>query len=196
MKTDQDATLVKEMQEGKAEAFEQMVKSYQKRVYSLAYNLMRDQSEAEDVTQEVFLRVFNNIKKFLGKAAFSSWIYRITLNVSFMRLKKRKKNKQISIDSVLPDYQKNGFIQGSINDWSKIANDVLLSSESAKVIKDAINLLPEKEKVVFILRDVEELSTERVCEILDLTVPAVKSRLHRSRLFLRKRLSNYFDEFK
>jgi RNA polymerase sigma-70 factor (ECF subfamily) len=75
------------------------------------------------------------------------------------------------------------------------ADDVLLSSESRKIIQKAINQLPEKEKAVFVLRDIEGLPTEKVCDILELSVPAVKSRLHRSRLFLRKRLSNYFDDF-
>ncbi|HJP17681.1 MAG TPA: sigma-70 family RNA polymerase sigma factor, partial [Nitrospinota bacterium] len=92
---DNDIQLVKEMQAGKPEAFDEMVRSYQKRVYSLAYNLTHNQSDAEDVSQEVFLRVCNKINTFLGKAAFSSWVYRITLNVSFVKLKSRKKIKQV-----------------------------------------------------------------------------------------------------
>lgn len=191
-----ETILVKEMQEGKLEAFEEMVHLYQRRVFGLAFNLTHNQSDAEDITQEVFLRVFNKINTFLGKSAFSSWIYRITLNVSFMKLKSRKKNEQIPLDNLLPQYQENGFHVGAINDWSKKTDETLLSTESIKIIQNAINHLPEKEKVVFILRDIEELPTEKVCEILDISIPAVKSRLHRSRLFLRKRLSNYFDEFK
>lgn len=193
--SDNDLQLVKEMQAGKPEAFEEMVRSYQKRVYGLAYNLTRNQSDAEDVAQEVFLRVCNKINTFLGKSAFSSWVYRITLNVSFMRLKSQKKIQQIPLDNILPKYQEDGFHVGAVNDWSMKTDDVLLSSESRKVIQKAINQLPEKEKAVFVLRDVEGLPTEKVCDILELSVPAVKSRLHRSRLFLRKRLSNYFDDF-
>ncbi len=193
---DNDIQLVKEMQAGKPEAFDEMVRSYQKRVYSLAYNLTHNQSDAEDVSQEVFLRVCNKINTFLGKAAFSSWVYRITLNVSFVKLKSRKKIKQVSLDDVFPRYQEDGFHAGPVNDWSMKTDDVLLSSESRKIIQKAIDQLPEKEKTVFVLRDIEGLPTEKVCDILDLSVPAVKSRLHRSRLFLRKRLSNYFDDFK
>ncbi len=193
--SDNDLQLVKEMQAGKPEAFEDMVYRYQKRVYSLAYNLTRNQSDAEDVAQEVFLRVCNKINTFLGKAAFSSWVYRITLNVSFMKLKSRKKIKQIPLDNIFPKYQEDGFHAGHVNDWSMKTDDVLLSSESRKIIQKAINQLPEKEKTVFVLRDIEGLPTEKVCDILELSVPAVKSRLHRSRLFLRKRLSNYFDDF-
>lgn len=191
---DKDLQIVKAMQGGKPEAFEEMVRLYQKKVYGLAYNLTRNQSDAEDVSQEVFLRVCNKINTFLGKSAFSSWVYRITLNVSFMKLKSRKKVQQVPLDDILPKYQQDGFHLGSVNDWSKKTDEVLLNNESKIMIQKAINQLPEKEKAVFILRDVEGLPTDKVCEILDLTVPAVKSRLHRSRLFLRKRLSNYFDD--
>tara|TARA_B100000315_G_scaffold88389_1_gene81185 strand:- start:13401 stop:13988 length:588 start_codon:yes stop_codon:yes gene_type:complete len=194
--TDNDLQLVKEMKAGKPEAFEEMVLSYQKRVYCLAYNLTHNQSDAEDISQEVFLRVCNKINTFLGKAAFSSWVYRITLNVSFMKLKSRKKIQQIPFNNIYPKYQEDGFHAGNINDWSMKTDDVLLNSESRKIIQKAINQLPEKEKKVFVLRDIEGLPTEKVCDILELSVPAVKSRLHRSRLFLRKRLSNYFDDFK
>lgn len=191
-----ESILVREMQDGQLDAFEKMVQLYQRRVYSLAFNLTRNQSDSEDIAQEVFLRVFNKVNTFLGKSAFSSWIYRITMNVSYMKLKSRKKNEQISLDNLLPQYGENGFHMSTINDWSKKTDETLLSAESIKIIQNAINHLPKKEKVVFILRDIEELSTEKVCEILDISIPAVKSRLHRSRLFLRKRLSNYFDEFK
>lgn len=191
-----ETKLVREMQEGKLEAFEDMVERYQKKVYSLAFNLTHNQTESEDIVQEVFLRVFTKINTFLGKSAFSSWLYRITLNVSYMKLKSRKKNEQIQIEDLMQKYQENGFHITAINDWSKKSDELLLSKESKIVIQRAINQLPEKEKVVFILRDIEGLSTEEVCEVLELTMPAVKSRLHRSRLFLRKRLSNYFDEFK
>ena len=192
--SDNDLQLVKEMKAGKQEAFEEMVLRHQQRVYRLAYNITHNQSDAEDVVQEVFLRVCNKINTFLGKAAFSSWVYRITLNVSFMKLKSQKKIQQISLDNILPKYQEDGFHMGPVNDWSMKTDELLLNSESRKIIQKAINQLPEKEKAVFVLRDIEELSTEKVCDILDLSAPAVKSRLHRSRLFLRKRLSNYFDD--
>lgn len=194
--TEDETRLVKEMQEGKLEAFEEMVRRYQKRIYSLAFNMTHDRSEAEDIIQEVFLRVFNKINTFLGKAAFSSWIYRIALNVSYMKLKSRKKSELLPLKDFLPKYQEDGFHQAAINDWSKETDDILLSAESRKAIQTAIGQLPEKEKAVFVLRDIDGLSTEEVCKILELSTPAVKSRLHRSRLFLRKRLSNYFDEFK
>ncbi len=187
-----DSALVKRMQENEMEAFEEMVLLYQKKVYSLALHLTHNPSDAEDIAQEVFLRVFNKINTFLGKSAFSSWLYRITVNVSFMKLKKQKKQR-LSFDNLLPKYQDNGFHWGTVNDWSKKTDDSLLSNELKALILKGISQLPAKEKSVFVLRDIEGLSTEKVCEILEISVPAVKSRLHRSRLFLRKRLSTYFD---
>lgn len=190
-----ETMLVKAMQENKMEAFEEIIRRYQKKVYSLAFHLTHNQQDAEDVCQEVFLRVFSKINTFLGKSAFSSWIYRIALNVSYMKIKSLKKNP-ISLENVLPKYQAEGFHKERINDWSKQTDDILLGSELQQMIKKAVSQLPAKEKMVFILRDIEGMSTEKVCEVLELSVPAVKSRLHRSRLFLRKRLSTYYDGLK
>jgi RNA polymerase sigma-70 factor, ECF subfamily len=101
----------------------------------------------------------------------------------------------VSIDELMPSFNGAGFQQEKIQDWSENTESLLFNNETRDVISKAIDLLPEKEKVVFLLRDVEGLSTEKAGEILDLTVPAVKSRLHRARLFLRKKLSSYFEEF-
>ena len=96
---------------------------------------------------------------------------------------------------MLPSFNNSGFQQEKLLDWSEATDSLLFSNETRKLIENAVDQLPEKEKVVFLLRDIEELSTERVGEILDLTVPAVKSRLHRARLFLRKKLSHHFEEY-
>ena len=187
--------LVREFQGGKREAYDKIADIYQKKIYSLSYNLTRNQMDAQDVTQEVLLTLFRKINMFQGKSAFSSWVYRITLNASYMKLRRKKKEPNISIDEVMPLFNAAGFQQESIKDWSENTESLMFANETRNVIKNAVALLPEKEKVVFLLRDVEGVSTEKTGEILDLTVPAVKSRLHRARLFLRKKLSNYFEEF-
>ena len=151
--------------------------------------------DAQDVTQEVLLTLFRKINMFQGKSAFSSWVYRITLNASYMKLRRKKKEPNISIDEVMPLFNVAGFQKEKIKDWSENTESLMFTKETRSVIQNAVDLLPEKEKVVFLLRDVEGLSTEKTGEILDLTVPAVKSRLHRARLFLRKKLSNYFEEY-
>lgn len=195
LEREEDEILVREFKEGNLEAYDKIVERYQKKIYGLSFNLCRNQMDAQDVTQEVLLTLFRKIETFQGKSAFSSWVYRITLNATYMRLRSKKKEPNVSIDDLMPSLNGAGYQQEKIQDWSEDTESLLFDNETRETIQKAVDLLPEKEKVVFILRDVEGLSTEKVSGILDLTIPAVKSRLHRARLFLRKKLSNYFEEF-
>ena len=190
-----EEALVLDFQGGDLDAYDKIAAIYQKKIYGLSFNLTRNQMDAQDVTQEVLLTLFRKIHTFQGKSAFSSWVYRITLNASYMKLRSKKKEPNVSIDELMPSFNGAGFQQEKIQDWSENTESLLFTNETRDVISKAIDLLPEKEKVVFLLRDVEGLSTEKTGEILDLTVPVVKSRLHRARLFLRKKLSSYFEEF-
>ena len=190
-----EEALVKDFQAGNLDAYDKIVELYQKRIYALSFNLMRNQMDAQDVAQDVLITLFKKIHTFQGKSAFSSWVYRITLNSSYMKLRSKKKEPKISIDELLPSFNSTGFQQEKIQDWSENTESLLFTNETREIINKAVGLLPEKEKVVFLLRDVEGLSTEKVSEVLDLTIPAVKSRLHRARLFLRKKLSGYFEEY-
>ena len=192
----EEEQLVKNLQAGKVESFEQLANLYQKRIYALSFNLTRNALDSEDVTQEVLLTLFKKIHTFQGRSAFSSWVYRITLNATYMKLRSRKKEQSISMEELLPSFNGSGFQQEKIRDWSENAESLLFDNEVRETIQKAVDLLPDKERIVFLLRDVEGLSTENVSEILELTVPAVKSRLHRARLFLRKKLANYFEEYK
>ncbi len=192
---EREEQLVREFQAGNLEVFEDIAAIFQRQIYSLAFNLTRNQMDAEDVTQDVLLTLYRKIDTFQGKSAFSSWVYRITLNASYMKLRSRKKDKLVSIEETFPAFNNSGYHQEIIKDWSESADTLTFSNETRENIGKAVDQLPEKEKVVFILRDVDGLSTEKVGEILDLSVPAVKSRLHRARLFLRKKLSNYFEEY-
>ena len=190
-----EEALVRDFQGGDLEAYDKIADIYQKKIYGLSFHLTRNPMDAQDVTQEVLLTLFRKIHTFQGKSAVSSWVYRITLNASYMKLRSKKKEPNVSIDELIPSFNGAGFQQEKIQDWSENTESLLFTNETRDVISKAVALLPEKEKVVFLLRDVEGLSTEKTGEILDLTVPAVKSRLHRARLFLRKKLSSYFEEF-
>ncbi len=192
----EEEQLVKDLQAGKTESFERLATLFQKKIYALSFNLTRNAMDSEDVTQEVLLTLFKKIHTFQGKSAFSSWVYRITLNATYMKLRSRKKDQNISIEELLPSFNGSGFQQEKIQDWSENTESLLFDNETRETIQKAVDLLPEKEKIVFLLRDVEGLSAEKVGEVLELTVPAVKSRLHRARLFLRKKLANYFEEYK
>ena len=190
-----EEALVRDLQNGNLDAYDKLAEIYQKKIYGLSFQLTRNQMDAQDVTQEVLLTLFRKINMFQGKSAFSSWVYRIAVNASYMKLRSKKKEPNVSIDELMPSFNSAGFQQEKIQDWSENTESLLFTKETRDVINKAVDLLPEKEKVVFLLRDVEGLSTEKAGEILYLTIPAVKSRLHRARLFLRKKLSNYFEEF-
>ena len=190
-----EEALVRDLQNGNLDAYDKLAEIYQKKIYGLSFHLTRNQMDAQDVTQEVLLTLFRKINMFQGKSAFSSWVYRIAVNASYMKLRSKKKEPNVSIDELMPSFNSAGFQQEKIQDWSENTESLLFTKETRDVINKAVDLLPEKEKVVFLLRYVEGLSSEKTGEILDLTVPAVKSRLHRARLFLRKKLSDYFEEF-
>jgi len=188
--------LVKDLQAGKVSSFEQLANLYQNKIYTLSFNLTRNATDSQDVTQEVLLTLFKKGHTFQGKSAFSSWVYRITLNASYMKLRTRKREPNLSIEDLLPSVNGAGFQQEKLQDWSENTEATFFNKETRGVIQKAVDLLPDKEKVVFLLRDVEGLSTEKVSEVLEITVPAIKSRLHRARLFLRKNLASYFEDNK
>ena len=178
-------------------AFEEIFNRYIDRVYGLALRITRDPDQSEEVLQEVFLTLIKKVEGFRGEAKFSSWLYRVTMNASLMRLRSEKKyESDISLDEYVP-YDEKGTLMGKIRskDWSSRPDIVIYSKESMKIIEDAVNELPESFRVVFHLRDIEGLSNEESSRILDISVPAVKSRLHRARLFLRDKLSDYFSEW-
>ena len=178
-------------------AFEEIVNRYCDKIYRLAFRITRDHHSAEEVLQEVFLTLINKIHTFRGESKFSSWLYRVTANASYMHLRAEKKyENDVSLEDYVP-YDENGTLMGriKIKDWSDRPDKVLLSKEAMEIIERAINELPEPYRVVFHLRDIEGFSNEEVSEILGLSVPALKSRLHRARLFLRDKLSDYFYEW-
>ena len=133
----------------------------------------------------------------MGEAKFSSWLYRITVNTGFMHLRTEKKHESaLSLEDYVP-YDDQGTLIGRVKakDWSGRPDFLILRKEGRELIEKAINELPESYRVVFHLKDVGGLSNEEISNILDLTIPAVKSRLHRARLFLRDKLSDYFNEW-
>jgi len=185
-----DEELVQKAQQDDERAFGKLVERYETKVYSLAMKMLRNPEDAEDVLQDTFLRAYRGIKSFQGNSTFSTWIYRITANSALMRLRK-KQLPTVSIDDA--DERETPI---NIADWSPGPVEQLLTQETQKAMGEAIDALPPEFKQVFILRDVEELSNAEVAEILDLSVAAVKSRLHRARLKVRNRLALYFGDAK
>ncbi|HPI94143.1 MAG TPA: sigma-70 family RNA polymerase sigma factor [Deltaproteobacteria bacterium] len=187
-----DAVLVKDLKNGDANAMEEIVRRYSNKVYNLAYHLTRDASAAEEIMQDVFLTVIAKINTLTNDAFFSTWLYRVTTNASYGFLRKEKKftDQTVSEEEVdqepAIDYE---------YDWSTLPDDILLSEESRKILQSSIDSLPEAMRTVVIMKDVEGFSNEEIAQTMGLSVPAVKSRLHRGRLILRDVLADYFRKY-
>lgn len=148
--------------------------------------------------QEVFLTLSKKLGTFRGDSKFSSWLYRVTANASYMYLRSQKKHiNDISLDNYTP-YDEKGTLMGRImyKDWSSRPDIINFNKEAVEIIEKAIDELPESYRTVFHLRDIEGFSNDETSEILEISVPAVKSRLNRARLFLRDRLSDHFHEWR
>jgi len=183
---------------GDESSFEEIVNRYSDRIYGFALRITRNTNDAEEVFQEVFLTLTKKLHTFRGDSKFSSWLYRVTVNTSYMYLRSQKKHENnISLENYSP-YDEKGTLMGRIRykDWSSRPDIVIFNKESVLIIEKAINELPESYRTVFHLRDIEGLSNEEVANILEISIPAVKSRLHRARLFLRDKLSDYFYEWR
>jgi RNA polymerase sigma-70 factor (ECF subfamily) len=183
-----DEELVRKSKEDDERAFGELISRYESKVYSLALRMVRNPEDAEDVLQDTFLRAYRGIKSFQGASTFSTWIYRITANSALMRLRK----KQLPMVSIDDAEERDTPV--NIADWTPGPVEQLLSKELQAEMDQAIEALPPEFRQVFVLRDVEEMSNAEVAEILDLSVAAVKSRLHRARLKVRNRLAGYFSD--
>jgi RNA polymerase sigma-70 factor (ECF subfamily) len=189
-----DQQLVARFQAGDKDVLSEFLKRYNSRIYRLAYGILRNPQDAEEVIQEVFLRLFQKLDSFKGESSFSSWLYRVAINTTYMKLREKKGADMLPLEIVGKFLDEQAEKQGSA-DWMSRPDDELLTEESLKLISDAIEQLPDDFKTVLILRDVDCLSTEEVGQLLGLSPPAVKSRLHRARLFLRKKLEDFYKQF-
>jgi RNA polymerase sigma-70 factor (ECF subfamily) len=158
---------------------------YQNKIYRLARRMTETDEDAEDVLQEAFIKAFRSLSGFKGKSKFSTWLYRITVNLALMKLR-RKKIDSVSLDKPISTGE--GEVQREIEDESLDPLEELIESESMGILDKAIDELPNAYRAVFVLRHVEGLSTEETAKILGISVPAVKSRLHRTRLTLKEKL--------
>jgi RNA polymerase sigma-70 factor, ECF subfamily len=197
-----DASLVERSRAGDADAFSILVARHQKQIYRLALRMMGNESDAEEVLQESFLHAFQKLPEFRGDAAFNSWLYRIAANSALMRLRRKRRAPDAVAASEegtgdqgsTPRFAQDGtFAEPPRSDWSLRADDALANHQLGAAIEKAVANLSEDYRVVFMLKDVDGLSNEQISEALGLSVPAVKSRLHRARLALRDQLGEFFS---
>lgn len=172
--------------------FARLVEAYSGVIYRLAIKILDNPQDAEDVLQETFIKAYRNLPKFDGRSSVSTWLYRIATNEALMMLRRRK-HITISIDEPL---ENTGEEQEPLQivDWCCLPEDELMSAEALKTMDKAVEALPHSLRVVFLLRDIEGLSTRETGEVLDLSETAVKTRLSRARLRLREILTDYYGE--
>jgi RNA polymerase sigma-70 factor, ECF subfamily len=191
-KADRDAGLVEALRRHDADAPEALVATYGDKVYRLAIRITGNEQDAEEVVQDALWTAARKIDTFKGESAFGSWLYRITANAAYQKLRGRQgKKNEVSWDALAPWFDDQGHHVEPVGDWSAKVEEPALQTELRTVLTTAINDLPDDYRTAFVLHDVEGLSNPEIAETLHISLPAVKSRVHRSRLFLRQRLAEY-----
>lgn len=187
---DNEAVLVAAARAGDVSAFTELVSRYERRIFRLAMNITQNREDAEDVMQEAFLKSYQHLGEFQGQSRFYTWLVRIAVNEGLMRLRKRRPNL-VSLDE--PAETEDSLLPHQIEDWGPSPEQRFAQTELNEILQSVIGELDPTFRTVFVLRDVEQLSTEETAKALGLSVPAVKSRLLRGRLKLRQKLDRYFQ---
>ncbi len=186
-----EMSLVDAAKDGDLAAFEELVRRYDRKVFRVARHITQNHEDAEDVVQEAFLKAFRGLGQFHGKSRFSTWLFRITVNESLMKLRQRRGIQAVSVDQN-DQREPAAIVAREIVDWRPNPEQLYSQSELKEILAKALQGLPSKYRIVFSLRDVEGLSTNETAEVLNLNVSTVKTRLLRARLSLRERLGTYF----
>jgi RNA polymerase sigma-70 factor (ECF subfamily) len=184
----EEAKLIEQAQLGDKKSLEELVKMYESTVYNFSFKICRDKNRAENTMQETFLSLIKNIKQFKGDSKLSTWLYTVVSNHCLMLARTESKHAYTSLEDEDAVIDEKKFA-----DWKVAPDKVTEDKELKKILDDSIEKLHPDYRVVFLLRDVEGLSTEETAQICKLSVPAVKSRLHRARAFLRKELNTKFN---
>lgn len=191
-RVDADAELVEALRRQEADATERLVERFGDRVYRLTLRITGSREDAEEAAQDALWTAARKIDSFKGESAFGSWLYRIAANSAYQKLRTRKqRSREIAIDEVLPALDTDGRHFEPMDDWSNRVDERALQGELRDVLEKAIDALPADYRTALVLHDVEGLSNPDIADTLGISLPAVKSRVHRSRLFVRKRLSEY-----
>jgi len=185
-----ESEIIQKAKKGDKKALAELVSTYSERIYNLALRILRNREDAEDVLQETFLTVLQKLDTFDGRSNFFTWIYRIATNASLMKLRKKK-----LVFAELPENPDMGprHEEQLFVDWSQDPSFNIQNEEIKKIIETAINQLSETYRTVFVLRDIEQLSIKDTSKILNISEENVKIRLRRARLFLRDKISEYYE---
>jgi RNA polymerase sigma-70 factor (ECF subfamily) len=188
---DDEHLLVAAAKRGDTHAFEELVNRYEAKIFRLTMNITRNREDAEDAMQDAFLKSYAHLKDFQEDSRFYTWLVRIAANEALMRLRKRRPN-QFSLDE--PIEGEEDLMPRELEDWGPSPEQRFAQTEMQEILSGVIDTLEPDFRVVFTLRDIEELSTEETAKALGISIPAVKSRLLRARLKLRDKLNRYFRQ--
>src|SRR5947209_14794328 len=189
-----ELALVQAAKKGDLEAFSELVRRYDRNIFRIAQHITHNEEDAQDVVQDAFLKAYQNLEQFQGNSKFYTWLVRIAVNEALMKLRRRRTGKTVSLDEDVETEE--GSMPREVADWGPNPEQLYGQSELGDILQKTIQGLPQSFRTVFVLRDIEGLSTEETAEMLSLSVPAVKSRLLRARLQLRERLNRYFKKSK
>lgn len=185
-----ETALVAQARGGDNGAFADLVRRYEAKIFRLAQHITQNREDAEDVLQETFLKAYEHLDQFQGNSKFYTWVVRIAVNQALMKLRRRRTDKSVSLDETIDTGE--DTITREIAAWDEDPEQQFSREELSEILDSAIESLAPTYRSVFLLRDVDDLSTEETAEALSISVPAVKSRLLRARLQLREKLSRYF----
>lgn len=193
MDSTSDDALLARLARGEASAVETLMERYAGRCYRLAFGVVRNAADAEEIVQDVFLNILRKHASFEGRAALGSWIYRITVNTALNKRRGKRNELETPLEDYLPAFKADGHREGDravlVADWSQSPDHELAAAEIRRLVQEGIELLAPPYRAILVMRDVEELSNEETAEALGETVAAVKSRLHRARMALREYLT-------
>jgi len=192
---DADLPLVNAVRNGDESAFEELVRRYDRKLYRVAQGIIHNHEDAEEVVQAAFLKAYLNLYRFQGNSKFSTWLIRIAMNESFMKLRKQRSNREQPLDTdnaFGPERSSHNRLD--LTDWAANPESLYSATELQQILENSLQKLQPRLRVVFILRDIEGHSISETSGILDLTATAVKTRLSRARLLLREELTRYFKK--
>lgn len=173
---------------------EEVFRQYAPRVFHLARRILGNEADAQDVTQDVMVQVIRKLDTFRGESAFPTWLHRVTVNAALAHRRRKAGRPEQTSEIVDQIAEQDGHPHGPVRPWAAAPDAAMLGEEQQARIESAIASLPDMYREVFVLADVEQMSNADIADALSMTVPAVKSRLHRARLMMRDRLAPYFEE--
>ncbi len=195
-----DEALVARANAGRWSAFEVLVRRYQDEFHRLAWSYLKSDADAQDVVQMAFLKMYRKLQSYRGDASFKNWAYRIVINTALSRIRRHKRHREVALEAVCPSLEDVEQLSTDPTHWASYqwearADDIVAHRELRGRIIDAVDQLEPKYQTVFLLYEVQALDLDEIGEITGLSIPGVKSRLHRARLFLRATLEHYLREY-